>query len=285
MNDYQPPVDKLLRYGDPSKRVDWPDYLALGLTQQDAPELIRMATDRELAHALSESLEVWAPVHAWRALGQLKATSAIEPLIGLWKHYSDDLEDDWLLEDLPHVFPHFGVAAVAPLQVFISNASYPVWGRVAGTAALYHLVEQEPDQRDTVVSILTAELAKQLDDDIWNAELIASLLDLRAIESAEVIKAAYAAERVDLMVNGDWNDARTELGIPDGVIIPGPEPKPMDKSPFPMFSDIRAFPDLDSDFDFALPTPPLRIERKDQKKAKKKQKQQKQSRKQNRKKK
>ena len=77
---YSPAVSRLLRYGE-CKLGQWPDYLKREITREDIPELIRMATDMELNLAASDSLEVWAPVHAWRALGQLKAEEAVEPLL------------------------------------------------------------------------------------------------------------------------------------------------------------------------------------------------------------
>ena len=46
---YTHPVSQLLTYGDCLKMEkvgkEWPDYLSLGLTEADIPELIRMATD------------------------------------------------------------------------------------------------------------------------------------------------------------------------------------------------------------------------------------------------
>jgi hypothetical protein len=43
---------------------EWPDYLQLGLASEHVPELIRMAIDEDLHFADTNSLEVWAPVHA-----------------------------------------------------------------------------------------------------------------------------------------------------------------------------------------------------------------------------
>src|SRR5205814_135203 len=67
MADYSPPVDRLLKIGE-CKLQDWPDYLAFGLGPEHVPDLIRMVEDEELNEAPSESLRVWAPIHAWRAL-------------------------------------------------------------------------------------------------------------------------------------------------------------------------------------------------------------------------
>src|SRR5207247_2747483 len=103
INSYAPPVDKLLTYGDAHEHggnpQDWPEYLELGIGREHIPDLIRMATDEELRWADSESLEVWAPIHAWRTLGALHAEAAIEPLLSLLKEI-DENDDDWVQEEL-----------------------------------------------------------------------------------------------------------------------------------------------------------------------------------------
>ena len=57
-------------------------------------------------------------------------------------------------------------------------------------------------------------------DETFNAFLICYLLDLRAVESAEVIERAFAADRVDIMIGGDWNDIRSELGVEGLGLVP-----------------------------------------------------------------
>src|SRR5262249_22490558 len=119
--NYSPPVDQLLSYGEVehSSREDWPDYQQLGLGPEQIPDLIRMATDQELRWADSESQEVWAPLHAWRTLGQLRAESAIEPL--LREHETLIEDDDWALEELPEVFGLIGPAALPPLAAYLAD--------------------------------------------------------------------------------------------------------------------------------------------------------------------
>ena len=71
--DYTDPVRRLLNFGenwenDPAK---WPDYAAqFGLGSEHIAELIRLACDTELYGSDPDSTEVWAPVHARRALGR-----------------------------------------------------------------------------------------------------------------------------------------------------------------------------------------------------------------------
>src|SRR5258708_7350660 len=120
---YSAPVAQLLILGKPdisSKEENWLDYLGRGLNAEHIPDLIRMATDEQLNNADSESLEVWAPVHAWRALGQLRAEAAIEPLLELLREDEESGEmNDWAIEELPEVYGMIGPAALPVLVAFI----------------------------------------------------------------------------------------------------------------------------------------------------------------------
>lgn len=55
-----------------------------------------------------------------------------------------------------------------------------------------------------------------------NAFLVSGLLDLRAVESAPVIEEAFAVDRVDIAINGDWEDVQVELGLLAARLTPRP---------------------------------------------------------------
>ena len=77
-NDYHPPVAQLLSCGRPKSisRTDWFDYVeTYGLTDEHTPALIQLATKEELDW--EEEGECYSPIHAYRALGQLRAVAAI----------------------------------------------------------------------------------------------------------------------------------------------------------------------------------------------------------------
>ncbi|MGH2412991.1 MAG: hypothetical protein ACRDEA_04715, partial [Microcystaceae cyanobacterium] len=114
--NYSEPVSQLLTYGDCHALdfFEWPDYLELGLSGEQIPELMRMVTDEALYQSDAETLESWAPIHAWRTLAQLHACEAIEPLLSILPKL-DDLNDDyweWISEELPMVFQRLGVEAI-----------------------------------------------------------------------------------------------------------------------------------------------------------------------------
>ena len=70
------------------------------------------------------------------------------------------------------------------------------------------------DVRDECVEILTRQLEqfRENEKDL-NGSLVYALVALRALESVSVIKRAFAADRVDESVQGDWEDVQIELGL------------------------------------------------------------------------
>jgi hypothetical protein len=210
---YPPPIDQLLTFGDCRKLPEWPNYLELRLGAEHILDLIRMATSEELNHADSESSEVWAPVHAWRALGQLHAEAAIESLISLFQTIDED-DNEWAGEELPTVFGMIGPAAIPALTTYLADASHRLYARIAAISSLQRIAEMHPETRAECVAILTRQLEKGAEaDPTLNGFLLASLLDLKAVESLPVIERALVADWVDESVAGDWEDVQIEFGL------------------------------------------------------------------------
>jgi hypothetical protein len=210
---YPDPVSKLLTQGDCLGKRQWPDYLALGLGPEHIPDLIRMALDEDLHRADSDSLEVWAPVHAWRTLAQLHAEAAVEPLTQLFARI-DEFGDDWVNEDLTGAFGVLGPAAIPGLRDYLADPSHGLWARIAASASLSEICKRYPDERTKCMAILAGQLehyAKM--DPSLNAFIISALVDLQAVETASVIEKAFTSNRVDISVRGDWEDIRIELGL------------------------------------------------------------------------
>lgn len=96
MTDYPAPVNQFLITGDPWGHANWPDHVhQFGLGSEHIPDLIRMVSDRALYEADSENPVVWASLHAWRALGQLRAVEAVPPLLALLGTQYTDF-NDWM---------------------------------------------------------------------------------------------------------------------------------------------------------------------------------------------
>lgn len=210
---YPAPVDRLLTLGEaPIRRWPWPDYVAeLGLGAEHVPALVRMGTDDALLWADAGTPDVWAPVHAWRALGQLRAEEAVEPLLGLFDALPDD---DAVKDELPRVFGLIGRAAIPPLARYLAEPAHDLWTRVAAARALAEIAGQDPSVRDRIVALLTERL-EGFGENVpeLNAFLISYLLDLHAAEAAPLMERVFAAGRAPVGVAGDWEDVQVALGL------------------------------------------------------------------------
>jgi hypothetical protein len=210
---YDLPVAQLLTLGEPGYEEDWADYVALGLRREHAPDLIRMVEDQRFDETPSDSPEVWAPLHAWRALAQLGATEAIEPLLGKLA----DLEDDWAGEDIPEALGRIGPAALPSVAVHLADRSRD-WlegARLAQT--LVEIEEHHPEARERCVGILAEQLRHHAEQEPeTNAYLVSALADMAAKETLPLIKEAYKADDVDtdvadlFSVRGDMGDLSEE---------------------------------------------------------------------------
>jgi PBS lyase HEAT-like repeat-containing protein len=210
---YQPPMERLLTYGE-SNRItpdEWPDYRELGIGPEQIPELIQMATDEELNLAAAESTEVWAPLHAWRALGQLRAVEAVEPLLELFDRLE---EDDWVHEELPVVFGLIGPPALPALAAYLADLSHTDSSRISAIRSIEEIGKRWPDARAEALAMLEERLERfeENESDV-NAFLVEALVELGAKEAAPLIERAFAEGYVDPMVMGDWEDVQVELGL------------------------------------------------------------------------
>jgi hypothetical protein len=208
---YPSPVNKLLTYADCSKLQELPNYIEeFRFGKEHIPDLIRMATDKNLHDADPDSLEVWAPLHACRALGQLRATEAIEPLITLFH----EVYESWSYIDLPLVFGLIGESAIPSLRSYLADDSREVNQRFAAASSLTSIAENYPDVRNECVNILTQQLERfAVNEPEYNAILIQELIKLNAIESALLIEKAFTARKVDTMLAGNWDNVQVSLGL------------------------------------------------------------------------
>lgn len=222
-HSYIDPVAKLLTCGPVAQHPmddTWLDYLNLGLTDADVPDLIRMATDTNLHNASHENADVWAPLHAWRALGQLRAVDAAGPLVQLFEQLKDD---DWVYEELPEVFSMIGPATIPVLERFLADDRVEENSRISVPSCLVRIAKDHPDHRDACLSVLVRQLGKfNTNGSALNGFLILGLVELAATDAVGVIRQAFSADRVDLRVLGDVEDAEIELGLRTSRSTPPP---------------------------------------------------------------
>ncbi len=221
---YAAPVQQLLSIGEirsynPS---DWPDYCArFALGREHIRDLIRMACDAALNQADSTSSEVWAPLHAWRALGQMRAEEAVVPLLAFLRTAE---ADEAATEELPAVFGMIGQAAIPPISEFLSDRSNP---ELAVSTALFGIKEiaaRHPECRAECVGILVRMLESQAEmDPLIGGIAVSALIDLQAVEAIDVIRDAFHRGAVDISIAGDAEDVEIALGLRAHRVTPAPK--------------------------------------------------------------
>ena len=221
-SDYSEPVSILLNLGDSGDGA-WPDYGAMGLGAEQIPDLIRMVEDEDLHWADQDSLEAWAPVHAWRALGQLQSEEAVEPLVKLLGRI-DRYQDDMVSDELPEVLGMIGVAGVPRLSDYLVSPLEGLHAREAAADSLVQIGLHYPEARDDAVAALSRALEDYpSQDSTLNAFVIGSLIELGAAEMGPLMERAFDAGCVDLSIIGDWEEVRVELGLPEEPQAPPEE--------------------------------------------------------------
>lgn len=219
----KPLFRKLLELGHPDWKR-WDDYPALGIGLDDEEELIAVVSDPAFVLAAPDSVESWAALHAWRALGQLRSTRAIPALAGLLPLAQDD---DWMLGDLPTVFGMIGSDALPALSAFVMDLAEGIFSRATAADGLSRVAQRHPEARDECVSILSAALERfEEHDPLLNSLLIGHLVDLQAVEAVPLIEGVFEAERIDLAHMGDWEDVQIALGLLSARTSPRPRLHP-----------------------------------------------------------
>ncbi|HBC89312.1 MAG TPA: zinc-binding protein [Lentisphaeria bacterium] len=211
---YLEPVAKLLTLGEPEQfAAEWIDYASIGLCSEHIPELTRMVGDDKLNFSDTGSVSVWAPLHAWRALGQMRAVSAVDALLSQL-YLVDENDDDWMTSDYPRVFGMIGTPAIPALSAYLADEKKTLFSRICAMHCLEKIGEMEPLARKQCVDILVGNLRNyERQDPALNAFLILYLKELKSVESIDAIRQAYLSDSVDIDVLGDLEDVEIELGL------------------------------------------------------------------------
>jgi hypothetical protein len=221
---YADPVGRLLTVGEATvfRRSDWPDYPTLyGLGPEHIPELIHMTCDMTLHTSDWDGLEIWAPVHAWRTLGQLHAAAAIQPLLEFSKV---PLDDDAVANEFATVYGMIGPAAIGPITTFLADRTLDWLPASIAAGGLKEIVDRHPECRDECVTILTKALEHAADTNpTTNGFMISNLIDLAAVEAIDAIREAFRLDAVDASIAGDLEEVEIELGLRERRVSPPPK--------------------------------------------------------------
>lgn len=148
------PVAELLALGEPPLGRDWPDYVTShGFEPAHVPELVRLLNAVEFDELDQEDPRLWAPIHATRVLGQLRAVEAIEPLVDFGRRHE---EDDWLA--LEPVFELIGPPCIEALAQWLRVPVADEIAYITPIDSLVRIARAHPATRDLVASELAAVL-------------------------------------------------------------------------------------------------------------------------------
>jgi uncharacterized protein len=204
---------------------EWQDYLQYGLDESDVPALLELVVDDALNQANVESNEVWVPLHAWRALGQIGSDKAVSPLIALFDHL---VADDWAQDELPEVLGKIGQSAIIPLSVYLNEPNHDEFARVMAADALTEIVKRDPSCREQVIECFRDYMAHPDESTrILNGLLVSCLLDLDAKETIKDIRQLFEKDCVDITCAGDLEDVEIELGFRTERSTPKPDFAPL----------------------------------------------------------
>jgi hypothetical protein len=215
-----------------------------------------MACDGALHTGDPNSSLVWAPVHAWRALGQLRAEASVQPLLALLKMGEDD---DAVDLEIPIVLGMIGSAAIPHIAGYVSDRTNPTRPVAIALSGLREIAERNPDCRGECIDILVRRLELHSDVDASiNGFAVSALIDLHAVESIDTIRDAFRRDDVDISIAGDVEDVEIELGLREKRATPAPRYAILPADWAPSLRSDRLIPDIDG------PTGPRKIGRNEQ---------------------
>ena len=253
-----------------------PDYVKqFGLGPEHISALIDIVQEWGDIEKRPDDDLFYAPVHAWRALGRLRAVEAIDPFLAMRNAMREQQGSSWYLEEFHDIFGLIGPPAIPALAAFLADQQNTEYPRASTASGLREIAKRHPETRSQVIEILTRQLANNESGAYdLNALLIDNLVNLEAVESAEVIERAYAADVVDETII-DWPYVCRKLGV-KGLGLMSERKKKASRNMLPGF-----FPD----HDISVPDQGDRDhQREREKKEKAKRKQQEKAKKRNRKK-
>lgn len=222
---YPQPVARLLSLGQPELNSigdpeQWLDYREMGLGPEHIPDLIRLAIDREIYLDSSNALEVWGPIHAWRALGQLRAVEAIEPLIGIMRTWEGD---EWVTDELAQVLPLIGPEVVPAIIAFLLDPGMSDEARGKVLPSLVATCRAYPEERERCIDAVRQLLERhEANTPGLNGFLVSAALDLKAAELVPLIRQVYEAGNIDVWI-ARWDDVVEQFGLDADNWPPLPE--------------------------------------------------------------
>ncbi len=214
MKLYPQTARALFKLGAIDPQAPWPDYLAAGIGPGDIPGLIE-AVRRRPFYRGEPGPAGYIPIHAWRALAQLRAVEACGVMIEALREEAEaDPGSGWTLEEMPEVFEMIGPGALPTLAAALQDGSLDPNSRWAVAEGISRVGTTHPETRAECVALLAECLGRSAENEAdLNEGLVIGLKTLKAAEAAGVIERAYAAGHLSGWAAGKWESVKRELGV------------------------------------------------------------------------
>ncbi len=224
MHSDNPKIQTLLKLGEPETNYrSCPDYVGrYGFTLDDVPSLLMLYSDDEINSLDSHRAEVWAPLYAWRILGQLRSEQAIQPIIASFDTLFDD---DCAQSELGIALGLIGPKAIEPLERYLQQADKDrdEFSYALASESLCEIAKAHPDSRAQVMQVYRDYMANPIESmHALNGLLVGDLMELDATEAIDDIRRLFARGCVDISCAGDLEDVEIELGFRDERTTPAP---------------------------------------------------------------
>lgn len=189
---------------------NWPKYESLGFGPEEVEELLDIASAFYLELKQSDD-ESARSIHAWRALAAMGDAEMLPDFLSL-SIGCDEIADEWFADEFPTLLAQLGMAALPELLDAVkSTPEYPCLaeGLIEGLPLMVR------DAADREKALLELVALFGLDD--FNRQLramvVASLIELKAVESIEEIRAQFVGNRIDVSEVGDLEAVELALGL------------------------------------------------------------------------
>ena len=214
--DFDFPLYRLRGLGIPNN--PWPDYLSqFGIISTHIPGLLKMALTEINIEEDEEDGDIYpedfANVHAWRALGQLRAVETIPELATLFFWEVAD-KYAWIPDDLPLTFGLMGLSALPLMTRIAEDVETPFLPRSAAIDSIGEIARQPYVDTKYAVQPLMELLRKYSANEIWlNDKLVFLFSRLRVQAAYPLVKTVYQAGLLSAWAYGDWEDFQVFVGL------------------------------------------------------------------------
>ena len=134
--------------------------------------------------------------------------------------------DEYHIYDFPVLFAMIGPPAIPALAAYLHDPEKPLHARITVSGSLGGVALRHPEARRESLASLVGQLARFEENDYGlTSFIVLALTSLKAVEAADTIERAFAADCVERGVCGDWGTVRKKLGVAGLGLVPGERPQ------------------------------------------------------------